>query len=773
MTKANDQSGKDPAKESIVETSRVKQSLQQSFVKDKTELMHQANEYLRTSPETNAAVNEQSMRSQVLQDFRDDRLEDAIKSLERSRDLKNGIVTTLKSNINGVDILIRDARNVFDESNLSTESFEMQYLNIVRAAMDIVEIERKPELKAQIQDKARQFIENFYENNKDIKQTVVKKNVNDEIIEVVQFLESQGIEDARNKLNVAKEFQNLKDKQANIVTISNIDHNGTSYALVEAEVGLRGITSEQKAEYEKIKNNYNPLGKNNDLKSQPEWFQRLESWERELCHRNIDPLISGERVISTQLRQIVGMKNAFEKITAIKENDSRSQNLEIIQVSKHAGTLASFTKDAKDNQGQAIAGDEEKRDKERARITKLNARQAQEWIGSNKQLHCITLNSGPDLGTSADKVIVRSTAAAMAATGGRETNLAYNALRVLGKANVLDGVKNMISDISQNLKIDPEIAKLQTYLQLKDKKGQKVTKIGSSKEGYKIVSLLVEKGKLSPEVGDIIKDTIALTKMVNKADQTFRFTLDVNNINADIATAQNNLMNKIAKIKLNAVAPLGTAKGLVLSKISAEESLTMCASGKDRTGFAQHDFTSRAVKSYIEDKSKQEISLSKLDSRILKSRHTASQAGNPYAGGASIGCHGTKIDNLQSLPMARFRALQAIIETSSSGNNLPSKITVKKQTLIEKMKNKIFSNDNKKASTKDVIAEISPTAQEITSTPKTQKFTKSNKLSTTLKELEAHMKEHRILRTDSIESGIVIGRQRLKSNLAKKSSNQR
>ena len=326
---------------------------------------------------------------------------------------------------------------------------------------------------------------------------------------------------------------------------------------------------------------------------------------------------------------------------------------------------------------------------------------------------------------------------------------------------------------------------------VKNSNNKKITKIGSTKDAYEIVDQLVNNEEMSSEVGGIIKDTIALAKMVNKADQAFRFTLDVNNINADIATAQNNLMNKIANAKTHSP----NSVGLNLSKISAEESLIMCASGKDRTGFAQHDFTARGVKSYIEEKSGQEISLSELDNRILKSGHTASQAGNPYAGGATIGCHGTKIDNLQSLPMSRFRGLQGIIEASSSGNNLPTKIPIAKQITVEKdgattldnnisvtkqslaakMQQKIFLTAAKKSSTKDVLLE-NPSLN--TKQWKSVKPTKSKEISTELKErelrkLKDQIKKQLIQRTNATNRGIIIGRQRLKPSSKRESSNQR
>nr|WP_016925896.1 hypothetical protein [Rickettsia conorii] len=71
------------------------------------------------------------------------------------------------------------------------------------------------------------------------------------------------------------------------------------------------------------------------------------------------------------------MKNAFEKIGAITDKDGK--NFETLLTSKHAGTLASISNDIDSRQ----------------KITKLNARQAQEWLEDGVILHTNTFNSGP------------------------------------------------------------------------------------------------------------------------------------------------------------------------------------------------------------------------------------------------------------------------------------------------------------------------------------------------------------------------------------------
>ena len=84
----------------------------------------------------------------------------ALQTLERLRDAKTNI-TIHEGMQDGVAVLIRDARNAQNPSFRGTEAFEMQYLNAIRAGMDIAEIEEKPQLKAELQTKANEFMANF------------------------------------------------------------------------------------------------------------------------------------------------------------------------------------------------------------------------------------------------------------------------------------------------------------------------------------------------------------------------------------------------------------------------------------------------------------------------------------------------------------------------------------------------------------------------------------------------------------------------------------
>ncbi|WP_017208706.1 hypothetical protein [Rickettsia australis] len=114
---------------------------------------------------------------------------------------------------------------------------------------------------------AVKFINSFNALNMAKSQANISKNMKAEIDKVAELLGKNGIKNARKKLNVAKYFQNFNDEHCNIiVTLSKaINDEGKEHIIVEAEVAFKGLTEEQKQEYQ------NREGKN--------WYNVMPEWE--------------------------------------------------------------------------------------------------------------------------------------------------------------------------------------------------------------------------------------------------------------------------------------------------------------------------------------------------------------------------------------------------------------------------------------------------------------------------------------------------------------
>lgn len=329
---------------------------------------------------------------------------DAIKTLEKVREAKTGI-TLHEVEQGGVKVLVRDARNAEESPVRETEAFEMQYLNAIRTGIDVATIEGKSDLAARLKQEAVDYIKNKNHDEQD--QKALAKQHKTDIQKLGILMEEHGVEKPFKKLDVAKDFQNFNDEHRNIVTISKAPIEFTDpetkktekrgdHVVAEIEVAMKDKTENQKLQYQNIKLYGNAQdGSANNL---PSWYNTLSETEQKLCNKYIGQITDGEHVMPTQLRQLAGMKNAFEKLTFVDDEQVHS--------SYHAGTLASLSSDKSARQN--IAND--------------NARQAKEWIGEN--LHCNTLNSGPTIGTGVDKTIVKQTQQAMREVGGRETNTA-------------------------------------------------------------------------------------------------------------------------------------------------------------------------------------------------------------------------------------------------------------------------------------------------------------------------------------------------------------
>ena len=574
-----------------------------------------------------------TITEEVLQKYRSDAVRlvsegnftEALQNLERLRDAKSGIVITEVTQ-DGVPVIIRDARAAKNPPVRETEAFEMQYLNAVRAGMDIAEIAGNPELNKRLIAEAAKFMQEF-PKNKGLSQEELAGLLKEQIKNLGKVLEENGIPDAYKKLNIAKDFQNFNDKHSNIVTVSSIEHNGQRHTVVEAEVAMKGLTESQKKQYENILQSKEPI---------PSWYTAMPKWEQELCKKYASKIAAGEHVIPTQLRQIAGMKNAFEKITAI----SAGGELEILHTSKHAGTLASLARDKSARQD----------------ITDGNARQAQEWIGG-KKLHCNTFNSGP-LGAGDDPEIVRSTKKAMDNVGGKQTNTAFNSFRYSGFANDLKGAKDTLKMLSASLPEDKEFKKIKSYLEPKGFFGRLFRRGTPEKE---IQDLLATK-KIDATTVEILKSAVDLKRSVEKADSLLRFG-DAEN--ASLATSTK--LNKLTSILSGLESP---PKGMAKLP-DKEEILNMCASGKDRTGLAEHDQSARAIATKIG------APISDIDKQLLASGHTAQQAGGINSGGATIGCYGTKSENKAGIPASRKENLEAIVEVTANSNKIKGKSKLK------------------------------------------------------------------------------------------------
>lgn len=599
------------------------------FLEDRKNMMIQTQDYLNNAnnnlrPDVSSPKALGESRKNVVELVKSGAFSKALEGLEEMRDARSGISTTKIDKEGATPVVIRDARNCKTPPERSTESFEGQCLNAYRAAIEVAELEGKPDLRDSLKEEAVAFITTFHDENSGKSQEELSKAAKKVTKGIVAKMVNSGIEKAGSKLNTAKEFQNFNDTHCNVATLSAVtDKAGKTHTVVEAEVALKGLTSDQKGEFDKA-----------GTEQKPEWYKGASGLEQKLIDKYTPAITDGTHVIPTQLRgSIPGMRNAFEKVTAVMESGGNA--LEELHSSKHAGTLASLVKDKDSRQD----------------LTNQNARQAQEWMGTDVKVHCNTLNSRRPGGD--DIEIIESTTKAMESVGGKETNTAFNGWRTFGFASDVTGAKELLSEIAgslDNIAGDKDQAKALKVIQSHIDPKSSPPLFGPSFEDALAKlpdSLLTEKDK------EVLRDSAGMAKNVKAADANIRFG-DSENVSLTVSTEMNQLTTKIRN----------NAADSKLQTLPKEDVLTMCASGKDRTGLAEHDQTAQAVAARFG------MDIKDVDKQILVAGHTAEQAGSIRAGGGTIGCHGTKEENLAGLPASRRENLEAIVEVSSANNKI-------------------------------------------------------------------------------------------------------
>jgi len=174
-----------------------KTPLHEKFESDKTATIAGAQEFLQSNSESQAITKEDlaKHRSNAVKFVLDRKFTEALKSLERLRDAKTGIVIHEVIQ-DDVPIVVRDARGALTPPTLETEAFEMQYLNAIRAGIDIATIEGKPELKEALEQKASDFILKISTQDTVKSQKELAGFLNKEIEILSTLIEDKGIPDA-------------------------------------------------------------------------------------------------------------------------------------------------------------------------------------------------------------------------------------------------------------------------------------------------------------------------------------------------------------------------------------------------------------------------------------------------------------------------------------------------------------------------------------------------------------------------------------------------
>lgn len=698
--------------------SRAGKSIRDKVKEDSQTTLDAARRYLEegSSSDPDANTNFGVHREKAAEFVKAGDLDAAIKMCERARDARDGIVLVkMPSEPGKVPAIIRDARNQTADPDLTrgVEAYEMQYLNLVGAAMAVIDAEvdedKRGAAKKELLEAAKNFMGNFQKAAQEAgiidadgnlpkgvdarigNERQIAKML-DGMVEggITKILSKAGIESPSDAISVYKDFQGLGNQPHNVVTLAKVTEDvpllsrlqvglskipglgikppepPKSRVVMEAEVAQKGLTEAQKEEYKKI---FGPV------ENRPKWFTALPERQQNLVRQHAPAIIAGEVVMATQLWQLVGMKNPFTKFTGVV--DETGKELEIVHISKHSGTLASIS------ESTDIV--------ERERITKLNFEQAAAGIEEDATLSVLDFNTAGALAKSHDGTITKQmdhVSQQMNKEKEGATSRAttpFNLGRLFGSSSQSSGAQDILQKISNELTVgigsrsldekqQAALVSLKKHLELSNIKGfgigaKERIKESGSMDPEKAISLLFGDREGSEKTIELLKAALELKEAVIKMSSASRFW-SKGNASQDVSGAMAKLSH--LSMKKDKDGKDIESNGLVgLSGLKPIESIQMCASGKDRTAWAMFLQSAKAVCNHIK-KSGANISLEKISAAMVKAGHSAQQAGGSFSLGSAIGCFGTRFDNAWGMGKAGIALVRgAILPIVTKAFNAP------------------------------------------------------------------------------------------------------
>lgn len=245
--------------------------------------------------------------------------ETAIQNMRKKADQRRSIPWHIQE-----DTLYRDATDASGQMYTS-EDYVVQILSIFRAAKVLCQVQNK---NANIfNTMAHNFMKQYnneitYAFNKEDKWYHEVININKLVLDQLQTIfPEQKRSELNTNLRLAENYAGLEDKHFNITTTFKVQDQ---YFQLED----KKCSTLTQVQILHLKNRVSEL-----------WYKQLSHIEQKLLDHYIDKILDGQHCIPTQLRQLPGCRNAYQK-RIIAQN---AQNKVLGQYA-HLGTIHSFNK---------------------------------------------------------------------------------------------------------------------------------------------------------------------------------------------------------------------------------------------------------------------------------------------------------------------------------------------------------------------------------------------------------------------------------------------
>lgn len=346
-------------------------------------------------------------------------------SLKKLSDLRAGITHTVEThNINGQEeqFVIRDATGEVKELAENSQDVWMRaIINNFRAADELLEVNSKLSqteritLRESLNNGLKEVLKNYDENSTDKENKRFIKESNTLIANL--FVETGLYNDSKKiakDLTMAKDFANLQDQSANIVTLF-ADQQGQ--IISSSSLKITELTAKQKQEYKDIANGVNT----------PRWYNELGELEQKLVTKYSAHIATGNYVLPTQLRFLNGLKNAYYDQTHIISNAGQEPTLV-----KHGVRCA--------NPGYFAAKSAETK----LEVSQDSAQQIRQVLGDDVKTNFVCYNQKAN-----EAKLVETASMVAQETKARFNNLPVNWAAYTPNSRDVQGFKEMTSEVEQ------------------------------------------------------------------------------------------------------------------------------------------------------------------------------------------------------------------------------------------------------------------------------------------------------------------------------------
>ena len=598
----------------------------------------------------------------------------AIRQLDEIKDNKIGIVWHDREDPN--DVLVRDARgsqHYFEQNGIDPtsalktdagEKYGMQVLNEVRAGIQLLD---KAGLEPEKLEAAKQKLMHIATDAMTDASELNSSNIKTFNTEILHVLDEADIAytatvggkkttiSAAEQLNFATETASLHDEHRHIVTLTTAEgSDGQKHTVMEADIMLNGLTKDQKEQYIDI------------AKSTPgadsgvEWFDKMPRHKQDLLRDAARGIADGTKVIPTQLLgDVVGIRNGYQKVTAIKSPEKETQ---ILSKTLHCGAPATKIKvvgkaAAKGATAREIKRLQAERLAARQEIVDENIKQLQSFVPPGERLNLNILNSKTPLNVRNENFILDQVTKGGKKEGATVSVSPINRWRLLGGGRDTKQFKDNLSKIGGDLKADKELKNVAKHLEkgtsVFAKFAERITfgayKSTETKAKDELDTLKATKPELARDLGVALEArTLADSSTLFASSQ---------NVNLELTSKMDIVGNSVKSGALTDALKVETVK-------EYPRDVVFCKSGKDRTGYVLMKNTQRTVASHLGIDPQSELGQRNFSSQVAGG-HTQEMAGIQ---GGTTGCHTVKTNPEFGLN-SEDRAAAGIVNQKSSHFN--------------------------------------------------------------------------------------------------------